>query len=178
MATTTIAMIATMAAIRRSTTNDAGGRAGRRGLFDATLAAIGVAIGGRRAGADPRASPAGRIPSACNRDADAAYRFDAPCAGPDVRPRAGALARVDAADSVPVRGPTSPVRSQRGRPVIRRSVHIPMESSTIVGSRARPASSRGMKRTMIAMKPRTTSAPTIHSTGDGSPQTPHGPSPA
>jgi len=168
MATAAMAMIAMMATSLRRITNDPAGCSSRRRSFEATRTRPGVAIGGRRVGVDRRVAPAGRIPSAWSREGEAAYRVDAPWAGLAVEPAA----------LLPVRVPIWSGRSQSDRPVILRSAHIPIELSTIAGSRARPESSRGMKRAMTAMKPRTTSAPTIHSTAGGNPQAPEGPSPA
>jgi hypothetical protein len=178
MATAAMAMIAMMATTLRRTTSDPAPCSSRPRLTDAMGRRVGVAIGRRRVDVDPRASPAGRIPSACNRDGDAAYRVDAPRADLARPLRAAPPEPGEPPTLVPVRGPIPSGRSQSGRPVILRSAHIPIELSTIEGSRARPASSRGMKRTVIAMKPRTTSVPTIHSTCDGKPQAPEGPSPA
>lgn len=82
----------------------------------------------------------------------------------------GDAAGGDAALAPEVRSaPRSHGRSQSGRPVSRRSAHIPIESSTIRGSIARPAVSRGTNRARIARKPRTTNAPTMSSTSDGHP---------
>jgi hypothetical protein len=100
----------------------------------------------RRRTAEPRrASRAGRTPMACNRDAETTNRE-------------GSVAEGRVEPDVP------PPPERNGRPLTRRSAHIPIDSSTIRGRRARPASSRGTKRAAIAAKPRTTSAPTSHST--------------
>jgi hypothetical protein len=148
-ATAPTTRIAAIAASRRCFAIDSAGTACRRRVVEP---ATRVTPDRRFVEPDDLARPAGRTPSASSLAADATNR-DRPI-GP---------------------GPTTP-ESPRGRRVRRRSVHIPSESSTIRGSRTRCASSRGTNRTAIAAKPRTTSAPTIHSTGVDYPQRPVSPS--
>ena len=81
----------------------------------------------------------------------------------------GATAIASEVTSAPGSPGPSHGRSQSRRPVSRRRDHIPIESSTILGSIARPSGSRGTSRIRIARKPRTTNAPTRSSTSDGHP---------
>jgi hypothetical protein len=148
-ATAPTTRIAAIAASRRCCAIDAAGSACRRRVVEP---ATRVTPDKRLVEPDDLARPAGRTPRASSLAADATNR-----------------------DGTIGPGPTPP-ESPRGRRVRRRRAHIPSESSTIRGSRTRSASSRGTKRTAIATKPRTTSAPTIHSTGVDYPQRPVSPS--
>lgn len=149
--------IAAIAASRRCRTSDLFGCACcRRGVKPFT----GATPTGRFVEAGRATRPAGRTPSASSLAADATNRFGKSGVGPRPPERPGKTP-----SSSPSSGP-----SVRDRPVRRRRAHIPIESSMTRGSRTRPATSRGTKRTTIATKPRTTNAPTSHSTGDGIPR--------